>query len=396
MRDSSWKNSNVSRRQALFAAGAVAAAGGLILPERAVAQELSKDIIFRTQDPRNGEPELAKLGQAWITPTERFYVRSHAPNPQISVEDFRLQVEGLVRRPTSLSLGELKRYAQRSAVATLTCAGNRRIEFNAEGEVGGVQWEAGAIGNAEWAGFLLADVLKHAEVQENAKHVWFEGLDEIPKSGKTIPFGGSIPIEKAMIADGPAAPLLADRMNEAPLTPDHGFPLRTVVPGYIGARSVKWLGKIVVSDRPSPNHYLATAYKLVTKTDPIDWKESGPIYRFPINAAICTPTPNANLTAGTVEVAGYALPTGRMGSSIKRVMVSANDGKDWSQAEFSGEHTDFCWRLWKANINIDVNTKQLIVKATDTSGQYMPSRVPWNAKGYLQNSWYKVPVRVGA
>lgn len=369
---------------------------GALLPKNAFAKDaLGKDLTFRTTDPRNGEPELAKLAKSWITPTELFYVRSHAPNPVIDPKQFRLTVEGMVQKTTTLSLDQLQNLTSRSTTATLTCAGNRRAEYNREGKVGGVQWEAGAIGNATWTGASLAEVLKQVGVTEGAKHVWFEGLDQIPKSGRIITFGGSIPIEKAMVADGPAAPLLTYAMNGAPLTPDHGFPLRMVVPGYIGARSVKWLGKVIVSDRPSPNHYLATAYKIVKKTEPIDWVEAAPIYRFPINAAICTPTRNAQVNAGAVEVTGYALPTGRNGSKIENVFISADGGRSWTKAEMTGQDTDFCWQLWKANVTVTDKTKRLVVKAIDSSGGFMPGRVPWNAKGYLQNSWYRMPIRVG-
>jgi sulfite oxidase len=242
----------------------------------------------------------------------------------------------------------------------------------------------------------LSDLLRHVEVQEHAKHVWFEGLDEIPKSGKIIAFGGSIPIEKAMLNQGSGAPLLVDAMNGAPLSPDHGYPLRTVVPGYIGARSVKWLGKIVVSDRPSPNHYLATAYKIVRKTDAIDWSEAGPIYRYPVNAVICTPAANDRIGGGLVDVMGYALPTGSPGAHIHRVFVSADPKNGWSRAELVGEPREFCWQLWKARVKVTARTKQLLVRANDTAGQFMPYRVPWNAKGYLQNSWFRLPVQVDA
>ena len=384
----------ISRRQMLLSTGGIMIAGGVLSTDNAWAQDQPKDLIFRTEDPRNAEPELAKLVRSWITPTKHFYVRSHAPNPKLNPNSFRLRVEGMVRRPLSLSLEELGKFGQKSTTATLTCAGNRRAEYNREGKVGGVQWESGAIGNATWGGVSLADVLKQAEITTDAKHVWFEGLDEIPKSGKVIPFGGSIPISRAMVSGGPSAPLLANSMNGETLTPDHGYPLRSLVPGYIGARSVKWLGKVVISDRPSPNHYVATAYKIVKKTEPIDWAESGPIYRYPINAAICTPQPAAKVKSGELELTGYALPTGRPGSKITKVQVSADKGKSWVSAEMTGNDTEFCWQLWKATVNVTANTKQLTLRASDSSGGFMPGRVPWNAKGYLQNSWYRMPIRV--
>ena len=396
------KNYPLCRREAMLATGGLILSGIAGLQHSAQEQkpELAdkKDLVMRTTDPRNGEPELNKLVQSWITPTKHFYVRSHAPNPILKPEDFKLRIEGAVRKPFTISLGELAKFKRHSVTATLTCAGNRRTEFNKEAKVGGVQWEAGAIGNAKWSGYSLAEVLKHAEVLEDAKHVWFEGLDEIKKGDKTIPFGASVPIEKAMTGTtdssaGIPGVLLADTMNDAVLPADHGYPLRTIVPGYIGARSVKWLGRIVVSDRPSPNHYLATAYKIVKDTKPIDWRESGPIYRFPINAAICTPGPATNLKTGAIELSGYSLPTGREGTSIKAVLLST-DGQNWTKAELQGESSPFCWQLWKAKLNVQVSTRFVFARAVDSSGGFMPHRVPWNAKGYLQNSWYKLPVSV--
>ena len=384
-----------SRREMLATSSGLLLSGAIAIRTVAAQQDVAeKDLIFRTTDPRNAEPELEKLVQSWITPTSLFYVRSHAPPPKLTTENFKLTVEGMVNRPLELSLTDLKNFAARTTTATLTCAGNRRAEFNTEGKVGGVQWGAGAIGNATWAGVALAEVLKKAEVTTDAKHVWFEGLDEIKKGDGIIPFGGSIPIEKAMIADGAAAPLLAHTMNEAALTPDHGYPLRTVVPGYIGARSVKWLGKIVVSDRPSPNHYVATAYKLVKETKPLDWREAAPIYRFPVNAVICTPKRNSQLNAGVVELSGYALPTGRKGSKVSKVLISTDKGRSWTEAKLTGKEMDFCWQLWKANVNVTAATRNIWVRAEDSSGGFMPGRVPWNAKGYLQNSWYRQPVKV--
>ena len=384
-----------SRRALLVHSGGWIAAG--VLAHRPLAaQDIAwqKELITRTVDPRNAEPALEHLVQSWITPTKYFYVRSHAPNPKIDPSTFRLSVEGLVRKPLRLSLADLARYGAREVTATLTCAGNRRAEFNAEGEVGGVQWQAGAIGNARWSGIALSDVLRQAEVLETARHVWFEGLDEIERDHGTIPFGASIPIEKAMAEGDVPGALLVDKMNGSVLTPDHGFPLRTIVPGYIGARSVKWLGKIVVSDSPSPNHYVRGAYKIVRQTDPIDWAESGPIYRYPINVAICQPSPSAELAAGRIEVTGYVLPSGLEQSRVKRVFVSSDDGQTWVQAEMSGTDKSYCWQLWTAQIDIGAKSTELLVRAVDTTGGFTPARVPWNAKGYLQNSWYRTAVNV--
>ena len=377
----------------------IAASSGIViascLPSNSLAnQDESKQLKFLTTSPRNGEPALNDLVQSWITPTKFFYVRSHAPNPAINPNQFRIRVEGKVRKPLELRLEQLARFKRHDTTATLTCAGNRRAEFNAERKVGGVQWGSGAIGNANWSGFALADVLREAEVVEGAKHVWFEGLDQIERKNGVIPFGASIPIEKAMINDGQSAPLLSDQMNGEALTPDHGFPLRTVVPGYIGARSVKWLGKIVVSDCPSPNHYVATAYKIVRDQTAMSWNEAGPIYRFPVNAAVCTPESQSQVDVGKHTVTGYALPTGIAGSVIRVVNVSVDGGRSWKEAKIQNSQSEFCWSLWSVQVDIEPTTTEILVKAEDTSGGFMPSRVPWNAKGYLQNSWYRQRLKV--
>ncbi len=353
-----------------------------------------KDLIFRTTDPRNAEPELAALIQSWMTPTKYFYVRSHAPNPVIEAESYRLTVEGLVERPLSLSLSDLKGFPEHTVTATLTCAGNRRAEFNKEGQVGGVQWEAGAIGNATWTGVALEDVLRQAGLKPGARHVWFDGLDQVPHDDGIIPFGASIPLGK-VTDEGPLGALLVTKMNGLPLTADHGFPLRTIVPGYIGARSVKWLGKVTVSDTTSPNHFLATAYKLVRETDDIDWAEAGPIYRYLINAAIGSIEENVQLESGPLDVRGYVLPSGILGARIRRVFVSTDAGETWTPAELTGQDQDYCWQLWQARVDVTQDTSELIVRAADDQGGFMPARVPWNAKGYMQNSWFRIPVSVG-
>ncbi len=370
-------------------------AGGLIPGRNAFAAD-SPDMIVHGRVPHNSETRLNRLIESWITPNDLFYVRSHAPVPQIDASQFRLTVEGEVKKPLSISLAELREgFAQRSVVATLTCAGNRRNEHSAVKEVSGVQWQAGAIGNAKWSGVTLADVLNKAGLKEGAKHVWFEGLDQIERSGGVIPFGASIPLEKAMSEHG-AMPgtLVATGMNGQPLPPDHGFPVRTVVPGFIGARSVKWLGKIIVSDRPSPNHYVATAYRLVEESTPESWAAASILYDYPLNSVTCLPSQGAQLKPGPVTVAGFALAPANAGQTVRRVEVSADGGQTWSHAEFSSPAIPFCWRLWSVKIGIDRGTTELVVRATDSSGEVQAEKVPWNLKGYMFNAWHHTKVSV--
>ena len=170
----------ITRRDMLLASGGIVIAGGTLTSPTAVADE-AKELFFHSTGPNNAEPKLDDLVKSWITPTKHFYVRSHAPNPVIDPKEFQLKVDGMVNRPSSLSLESLERFKTRSTTATLTCAGNRRSEYNAEGKVGGVQWQSGAIGNATWQGVALADVLKEAELTPDAKHVWFEGWTKSKK-----------------------------------------------------------------------------------------------------------------------------------------------------------------------------------------------------------------------
>ncbi|MEK6234523.1 MAG: molybdopterin-dependent oxidoreductase, partial [Planctomycetales bacterium] len=168
-----------------------------------------------------------------------------------------------------------------------------------------------------------------------------------------------------------------------------------VVPGYIGARSVKWLGKIIVSDRPSTNHYVATAYKLVKEGTPEEWAAGSPIQSFPINSVTCLPVSGAKIEPGKLKVAGYALASGKAGRTIAKMELSTNNGKSWIQAKFTSKATPFCWRLWEAEIPIRKDAV-ILARATDSSGDVQPQNVEWNMKGYLFNAWHKTPVQVGS
>ena len=350
-----------------------------------------------TASPHNAEPHLQHLVNSWETPFEQFYVRSHAPVPEVDLNSFRLTVEGMVDRPLSLTIAELAdRFRRTEVTATMTCAGNRRSEHSLVKKVGGVPWAAGPIGNARWSGVRLADILSSAGVQTGAKHVWFESIDQIVKNDDTFPFGASIPLDKAMEITGLGnATLLATGMNGRPLPPDHGYPVRTVVPGYIGARSVKWLGRIVVSDRPSDNHYIAKAYKLVTEGTDEEWSEADPIYSFPVNSVICTPGRDSDLKKGVVSIQGYALPGGHPGRTIRRVEVSTDGGNLWQPARLTSPPREFCWTLWNARVDVNPSITGLMVRAIDSAGDMQPQTVDWNLKGYLFNAWYRTPVTVG-
>jgi sulfite oxidase len=162
-----------------------------------------------------------------------------------------------------------------------------------------------------------------------------------------------------------------------------------VVPGYIGARSVKWLGKITVSNRPSPNHYLQDAYKLILEDKPLAWDEAGAIYNFAVNSVIAGPAPKANGQTQTVR--GYALPEGD-GGHIAKVEVSANNGQTWHAAKLLSKPKPYSWVLWELSLQIPKGASKLLVKATDSKGHTQPQELSWNFKGYMNNAWHSLAI----
>jgi sulfite oxidase len=290
-----------------------------------------------------------------------------------------------------LALEDLEKKSSVSVMATLQCAGNRRQEHSRVKPVGGVQWDAGAIGTAEWRGLRLADLVREAGPKSGAKHLWFEGLDTVSLKDRQTAFGGGIPLDKAMRPET----LIAVEMNGRPLSREHGFPARTIVPGYIGARSVKWLGKIVVSDRPSENNFVATDYKMFppdATPETVKPAQYGPIYEMVLGSAICSPRNGDKVAAGKIHVRGYAVPPGQPGASVSLVEVSGDGGKTWSPARFTGNRSDYAWQLWEAELTVPRGTTTLAVRATDSNGTVQPEKAAWNFKGYLNDSWHRVTI----
>jgi sulfite oxidase len=168
------------------------------------------------------------------------------------------------------------------------------------------------------------------------------------------------------------------------------------VPGYIGARSVKWLNRIIISNQPSANHYLADAYKLVTDDEASSRAAAPPLYENIVNGAICTPAANSPLKAKQeIAISGYALPNGKPDCTVTKVEVSADGGKSWVTADLGEDSAAYCWRLWRAKVAVQ-NTTELIARVTDSTGATQPKKMDWNLKGYMNNSWYRTPVKVGA
>ncbi len=351
-------------------------------------------LIVHSSKPFNAEPPLDRLRAASITAQADFYVRSHGDIPQLDEARHRLTVAGRVRTPLDLSMAALReRFAACTVTAVMQCAGNRRADMQSVRPTSGDPWAPGAIGNAEWTGVRLADVLRAAGADTDAAlHVAFAACDEVdlPEEGR-FHYGASIPMSKAMCPDV----LLAFAMNGEALAPEHGHPLRVVVPGFAGVRSPKWLAAITVQDSPSDNPVQARDYKLMppdVTQNTVDWETGITIYDMPLNSAICEPQAHARMKAGRTTLRGYAIATAR---AIVRVDVSMDGGRSWSQAELDHDaDAPWSWTFWTATLDLAAGEHELAVRAWDSAGQTQPAQADdtWNFKGYLSAAWHQVHV----
>jgi sulfite oxidase len=331
----------------------------------------------------------------FVTPVDSFFTRSHAPVPHIQTASWRLEVAGLVERPRSFSLDELSQsFPRRQVTATLVCAGLRRNEFLSLGPLPGeLPWGPEPAGTGEWTGVALGDLLRALEVAPTAGHVEFIGLDQVERHGRRFGFGSSIDLAKALGDEV----LLATHLNGAPLTREHGFPLRAVIPGWIGARSVKWLGRINLRDDPTPNYFQSQAYRVQRQVDsanPRDVSRGEALAEVPVNAVILEPLSGQSFARGRVRLRGWA-----MGSAARRVTlveVSSNAGVDWAPARLLPQESAWTWTFWEAAVELAPGHHTLVVRATDSSGATQPSSITetWNVKGYCNNAWHQVPIVV--
>src|SRR5437773_7413667 len=282
-------------------------------------------MITREKEPPNLEMPFSAL-ESFVTPNERFYIRCHFPIPKINERDWRLRVGGKVARPFEVIIDDLRQMPTQTITATLECAGNSRVLVVPK--VKGVQWELGDVGNAEWTGVRLRDLLQRAEMANKAREIILEGADngtiaEPPRPSGKINFARSLPVEKAM-----DDVLLAFAMNGEPLSAAHGFPLRAIVPGWYGMAAIKWLQRIVVTDRPFNGYYQTVDYAFWEKG--ITGVALVPITEMQVKAAIARPGINEVIAAGTTyRVAGAAWTAN---AKIVQVELSADGGVFWHKA----------------------------------------------------------------
>jgi sulfite oxidase len=347
------------------------------------------DLIVHEAEPFNAETAPAALVDP-LTATDAFYVRGHGPVPEINPGRWRLHLNGLVDRPLDLSLTTLREaFPTRHVTATLQCAGNRRKGLMAVRDIPGeAPWGPGATGTAIWTGVRLGDLLAMARPLSRAAHVGFEGADLSNEARPPQRFGGSIPLDKASRPEV----LLAWAMNGEPLPPVHGAPLRVIVPGYIGARSVKWLERVEVTSIPWPGYFQQVAYRLLPENGTPGPGAGVSLGVVALNADVLVPADGETVAAGPVDVRGYAFAGGER--HVERVDVSLDGGATWTQAELVDDLGPWAWRHWHITLLLRAGEHEILVRAWDSSAATQPEgeAALWNPKGYVNNACPRIRV----
>ncbi len=353
------------------------------------------DRLYHGTDGLNSGARRAGLDEGQLTPVERFFTRSHATPPTIDLAHWRLVVDGMVARPQSLSFAELEQLPRREVVSTLLCAGLRRDELLSIAPLPGeLPWGPEPASTGRWGGVSLRDVLLACGLSPDAHHIEFAGMDTVERRGRRFGFGGSITRDKALQADV----LLAFELNGLPLSPTHGFPVRTLVPGWIGARSVKWLGRITAAAEPSSNYFQTQAYRVQREPDaerPGDVTRGVALAQITLNSVILDPSPEQRVAAGPAVIRGWAI--GTEACAITAVEYSIDGGAQWHSATLDAVRDRWTWTRWQATVDLPEGRHTLMVRAFDESGATQPGelRDVWNVKGYLNNAWHRVSVVAG-
>ncbi|MDQ2897819.1 MAG: sulfite oxidase [Actinomycetota bacterium] len=353
------------------------------------------DMVVHSTAPYNAETSRTALAGSALTSVDAFYVRNHGPIPELDTEAWRLRIDGLVDSELELSLADLRsQFAQRESTVTLQCAGNRRSGLIAVRPIPGeAPWGPGATGTARWTGVALRDVLTQAGIQDIASHVELRGADRSEEADPPQRFGASITRHKALSGEV----LLAWAMNGEPLPAAHGAPLRVIVPGYIGARSVKWLTAVTARRGPSENFFQARAYRLLPPDAPPDAGLAGEgvaLGAVGVNSDILVPEDGATVAGGETEVLGYAFAGDDR--HIIRVDVSSDGGQTWAQAELLDAATLWSWRRWRVSLHLVPGPAEVVARAWDSAASAQPAGAAelWNPKGYVNNSWARIRLNV--
>jgi DMSO/TMAO reductase YedYZ molybdopterin-dependent catalytic subunit len=322
-----------------------------------------------------------------LTPIGLHYLLIHFDIPQVDAATWRLEIGGEVSRPLSFSLDELKERPRTSVACTLECAGNGRARLSPRPL--SQPWLEEAIGNAEWTGTPLAPLLEEAEIGEQAVEVLFTGLDRGVQGDVEHLYERSLPLDEALRPEM----LLAYEINGQPLPPQHGFPLRLIVPGWYGMTHVKWLDRITLITEPFEGFQQAKQYRTKqTEDDPGE-----PVTRIEPRSLLVPPgIPDFPERRRFLDP-GPCLLEGRAWSGwapITRVEVSVDGGETWQEAELGEPTGDYGWRRWTYDWEATPGEHELCSRATDGAGNTQPLEPEWNTGGYVNNAVQRVLVTV--
>jgi len=351
------------------------------------------DLILLTSRPPQLETPM-KYFETAITPNDAFYVRYHIPPPtEVDLSTWRLKLTGHLDKPLELSLDDLRRkFPRASVVAVNQCSGNGRGYFAPR--VFGGQWANGAMGNAEWTGVRLRDILSAAGVRQGAVDVSFNGLDQ-PVMPTVPDFVKSLTVSRIM--EDPNV-LVAYQMNGQPLPMLNGFPARLIVPGWYATYWVKHLSEITVLDKEFDGYWMRKAYLIPDiacgcvepGTAPA---RTVPINRMDVRSLIISPTAGQRLAAGKAALLkGIAFDAG---SGIKDVAVSTDNGASWRPAHLGKDLGNYSFREWSFEWKPPRNgSYTLMAKATNRMNESQPAQALWNPAGYLRNVMERVEITV--
>jgi sulfane dehydrogenase subunit SoxC len=323
-----------------------------------------------------------------VTPVGMHYLLIHWDIPYVDAAAWQLTIGGAVQRPLTLTLDDLKALPRVSSQVTLECAGNGRALFSPRPI--SQPWLLEAVGNAEWTGTPLRGLLEAAGPLDNAVEVVFTGLDRGVQGGIEQLYERSVSVPDASRPEV----LLAYEMNGRPLAPQHGFPLRLVIPGWYGMAHVKWLRSITLVDEPFHGYQQEPAYHLAASDD----DPGSPVSRMLPRSLMVPPGVPDFISRIRYLKPGTSVIEGRAWSGqgqIKRVEVSIDGGVSWADAELKPPVSEFAWRSWQHTWQAAEGEYELCCRAEDAVGNAQPLTAAWNAQGLCNNVVQRVRVVVG-
>ena len=344
----------------------------------------SHELVPIDTRPLVAETPLSAL-RSWLTPTPLFYVRNHFDVPEIDADTWSLTIDGAVSNPVEISFSELVRLPKKTVPAMMECAGNNRSDLDPK--VPGNPFRDGAVSNAVWAGAPLKPFLQQAGFSSGAVEVLFEGTDRgEPEPGRgEAPYQRSLPLQIALHPDT----MLVYEMNGETLTPDHGFPVRLIVPRWYGMASVKWLKSIRVIERPFVGFFQTERYVMTDESG-----TEGQLSLMVVKSFVSWPEHGTSLPVGQpVAVSGMAWSGA---GPIRRVDVSIDGGATWQDAHMDESAIGYSWQEW----HIDWTPEEpghctIVARAADDTGNLQPLENYWNPLGYCINGVKPVCVTAG-